>query len=233
MDKILNHPWAADFVRVDAALVERARAVQAAVLCDVAGRRGAMHARIRALHPRMAVCGPAFTVEVRPGDNLMFHVALAVARPGDVIVVDGKADATCALFGDLMVSQARAARLGGFVVDAASRDTAALAEGDFPVFAAGTNPCGPTKGLPGRLATPVSVGGVAVQPGDLVVGDVDGVVVIPRGEVQVALAAAEAKLAAERQRLDEIAAGRLVSPWLDDALRQAGLPALAGGTAAG
>lgn len=224
----MSYQSAAEFVRVDATLVERARAIQGAVLCDVAGRRGTMHARIRALNPRMKVCGPAFTVEVRPGDNLMFHVALAVARPGDVIVVDGKADATCALFGDLMVTQASAAGLGGFVVDAASRDTAALANGDFPVFATGTNPCGPTKGLPGRLGIPVSVGGVAVEPGDLVVGDVDGVVVIPRGEVEAVLAAAEAKLAAEQQRLNEIAAGLLVSPWLNDALKQAGLPVLAG-----
>jgi 4-hydroxy-4-methyl-2-oxoglutarate aldolase len=225
----MSYQSAAQFARVDAALVERARHIQGAVLCDVAGRRGTMHARIRALHPRMKVCGPAFTVEVRPGDNLMFHVALAVARPGDVIVVDGKADGSCALFGDLMVTQARAAGLGGFVVDAASRDTAALVDADFPIFATGTNPCGPTKGLPGRLSMPVSVGGVAVNPGDLIVGDVDGVVVIPRCDVEVVLAAAETKLAAEQQRLDEIAAGLLVSPWLNDALRQAGLPELARG----
>lgn len=196
------------------------------ILCDVAGRRGTMHSRIKALHPSMTVCGPAFTVEVRPGDNLMFHVALAVAKPGDVIVVDGKNDSTCALFGDLMVTQAAAAKLGGFVVDAASRDTASLANGEFPVFSTGANPCGPTKGLPGRLCIPVAVGGVSVSPGDLVVGDVDGVVVIPRNELAAVLDAAEKKVAAEQQRLHEIAQGILVSPWLDDALRQAGLAPL-------
>lgn len=216
----------AEFPRVSADLVERARAYQAAILCDVAGRRGTLNSRVRALNPNMKVVGPAFTVEVRPGDNLMFHVALAVAKPGDVIVVDGKADATCALFGDLMVTQASAAKLGGFVVDAASRDTAALSEGDFPIFAAGTNPCGPTKGLPGRLGISVCVGGVAVNPGDLVVGDVDGVVVIPREEVEAVLNDADAKLAAEQQRLDEIARGELVSPWLNGALKQAGLAML-------
>lgn len=224
----MSYQTCADFPRVSASLVERARNYQAAILCDVAGRRGALHARIRALHPDMKVCGPAFTVEVRPGDNLMFHVALAVARPGDVVIVDGKADMTCALFGDLMVTQADAAQLGGFVVDAASRDTAALAAGTFAVFAAGTNPCGPTKGLPGKIGSPVSVGGVAVNPGDLVVGDVDGVVVIARAEVEAVLDAADAKIAAEAQRIAEIARGELVSPWLDDALRQAGLPALNG-----
>jgi 4-hydroxy-4-methyl-2-oxoglutarate aldolase len=222
----MSYHAASQFPRVDKALIDRARQFQAAVLCDVAGRRGTMNSRIQPIDPKMTVCGPAFTVEVRPGDNLMFHVALAVAQPGDVIVVDGKADDTCALVGELMVAQAEAAGLGGFVVDAASRDTATLAEGAFPVFSTGSNPCGPTKGLPGRLSIPVSVGGVAVSPGDLVVGDVDGIVVIPRGEVEAVLEAAGKKLAAEKQRIDEINAGLLVSPWLNDALRQAGLPPL-------
>lgn len=222
----MSYQSTAEFERVTPEQIARARNFQAAILCDVAGRRGTMDARIRALNSAMTVCGPAYTVEVRPGDNLMFHVALAVAKPGDVIVVDGKADSTCALFGDLMVTQGAAAKLGGFVVDAASRDTAELAQGDFPIFAAGTNPCGPTKGLPGRLSIPVSVGGVAVNPGDLVVGDIDGVVVIPRGEVEAALAAAQKKVEAEAQRIKEIEEGILVSPWLDDALRQAGLPVL-------
>lgn len=222
----MSYQSSAEFQRVSPALIERARSYQVAILCDVAGRRGALNARIRALHPDMKVCGPAFTVEVRPGDNLMFHVALAVAKPGDVVIVDGKADTTCALFGDLMVTQADAAKLGGFVVDAASRDTATLIAGSFPIFAAGTNPCGPTKGLPGKICTSVSVGGIAVNPGDLIVGDVDGVVVIPRDEVEAVLNAADAKIAAEQQRLDEIARGELVSPWLNGSLVQAGLAQL-------
>jgi 4-hydroxy-4-methyl-2-oxoglutarate aldolase len=219
--------WPIDFERVAPALVQRAARYPAAVLCDVQGRRGAMHSRIGALNPRMSVCGPAFTVEVRPGDNLMMHLALALAAPGDVLVVDGKADRTCALFGDLMVTQAQAAGLGGFVVDAACRDWNEIASRDFPAFACGANPCGPTKGLPGRLAIPVSVGGVAVSPGDLIVGDADGVVAIPRAQVAEVLAAAEDKLATERQRLEEIAAGTLVPQWLGDALARAGLPRLA------
>lgn len=222
----LSYRAAADFTRVDPALVQRARAYQSAVLCDVGGRRGTLNSRIQALHPSMKVVGPAFTVEVRPGDNLLFHVALAVARPGDVIVVDGKGDDTCALVGELMVAQGAAAGLAGFVVDAASRDSETIGGGTFPVFSAGRNPCGPTKGLPGTLGRPISVGGVAVQPGDLVVGDADGVVIIPRDQVRAVLDAADAKIAAEQQRLEEVDRGTLVSPWLDDALRSAGLPAL-------
>jgi 4-hydroxy-4-methyl-2-oxoglutarate aldolase len=222
----MSYTTYSEFDRVTPDQLARARKFQAAILCDVAGRRGTMSSRIRSMHPSMTVCGPAFTVEVRPGDNLMFHVALAVAKPGDVIVVDGKADDTCALVGDLMVTQGQAAGLGGFVVDAACRDGASLSQGSFPVFAAGTNPCGPTKGLPGRLSIPVSVGGVAVSPGDLIVGDVDGVVVIPRAEVEKVLVAAQKKVELEAQRIKEIDEGILVSPWLNDALRQAGLPAL-------
>jgi regulator of RNase E activity RraA len=214
------------FERVSPALVQRAKQFQSAIVCDVFGRRGTLNARVQALHPSMQIAGPAFTVEVRPGDNLMFHVALALAQPGDVIVVDGKGDDTCALFGELMVAQAEAAGLAGFVVDAACRDTDTLAGGRFPLFAAGRNPCGPTKGLAGTMAKPISVAGVPVQPGDLVLGDADGVVVIPRADVERVLDAAEKKLADEKTRLEEIAQGELVSPWLDAALRSAGLPVL-------
>ncbi len=228
----LSSPYrqVASFPRVAPELVERARRYPAAILCDVAGRRGSLDARVQALNPAMRIAGPAFTVEVRPGDNLMFHVALALARPGDVIVVDGKGDTRCALVGELMATQAEAAGIAGFVVDAASRDSELLAQGRFPIFSAGRNPCGPTKGLGGTLAAPISAAGAPVRPGDLVVGDADGVVVIPLERVEAVLAAADAKLAAEKQRLDEIARGELVSPWLDDALRAAGLAPLAGTT---
>lgn len=213
-----------EFERVAPELVDRARTFQSAILCDVFGRRGTLNARVQGLDPSMTVAGPAFTVEVRPGDNLMFHVALALARPGDVIIVDGKGDDTCALFGELMVAQSKAAGHAGFVVDAACRDTDTLAGGSFPIFAAGRNPCGPTKGLPGTIARPISVGGTPVQPGDLVVGDADGVVVIPRADVPKVLEAAAKKLAAEKDRLEEIAQGVLISPWLNAALHSAGLP---------
>jgi regulator of RNase E activity RraA len=215
-----------EFERVSPDLVDKARAYQSAILCDVFGRRGTLNARVQALHPSMKVAGPAFTVEVRPGDNLMFHVALALASPGDVIIVDGKGDDTCALFGELMVTQSEAAGHAGLVVDAACRDTDTLSRGGYPIFAAGRNPCGPTKGLQGTIGKPISVAGTPVLPGDLVVGDADGVVVIPRGDVPKVLEAAQRKLADEKVRLEEIAQGQLVSPWLNAALRSAGLPTL-------
>ncbi|MEX3815350.1 RraA family protein [Paraburkholderia sp. BR13439] len=214
---------ASEFERVTPAQIKRALEFQSAVLCDVAGRRGALHGRIQPLAPSMVLAGPAFPVEVRPGDNLMFHVALALATPGDVIVVDGKGYQSSALFGELMVTQAIAAKLGGFVVDGAARDFAALSKDSLPIFAAGRNPAGPTKGLEGRVGVPISIGDVCVEPGDLVVGDCDGVVVIPRRDVDSVLNAAEKKLQAEAQRIAEIKEGILVSPWLNDALRAAGV----------
>jgi regulator of RNase E activity RraA len=213
----------AEFERVTPEQIERAREYQSAVLCDVAGRRGALHGDIQPLVANMVVAGPAFPVEVRPGDNLMFHVALALAKPGDVIVVDGKGYQSSALFGELMVTQAIAAKLGGLVVDGAARDVATLRNSSIPIFANGRNPAGPTKGLDGRIGVPISIGGVCVEPGDLLIGDCDGVVVIPRCDVDAVLKLAEKKLAAEAQRLAEIDDGLLVSPWLDDALRAAGV----------
>lgn len=213
----------AEFERVPVDQIKKASEYQAAILCDVAGRRGALNARIQPLVPSMKLAGPAFPVEVRGGDNLLFHVALALAKPGDIIIVDGKGYESSALFGELMVTQAAAAKLGGFVIDGAARDVDTLNDGTFPVFAAGRNPAGPTKGLDGRIGQTVSIGDVAVEPGDLVVGDADGVVVIPRRDVPAVLAAAEKKLQAEAQRIKEIEEGILVSPWLDDALRAAGV----------
>jgi 4-hydroxy-4-methyl-2-oxoglutarate aldolase len=213
----------ASFERVSPAQVERARKLQSAILCDVVGRRGALHGRIQALSPTMKVVGPAFPVEVRPGDNLMFHVALALARPGDVVIVDGKDYQSSALLGELMATQAAAAQLAGLVVDGAARDTEVLSAGALPVFASGRNPAGPTKGLGGTVGVDISIGGVAVRAGDLVIGDCDGVVVIPREQVDAALDAGEAKVRAEAQRLQEIKEGMLVSSWLNAALRSAGV----------
>lgn len=213
-----------DFARPSAELVKAASKFAPCIMADVQGRRGTMHARIAALSPEMVCCGPAFTVEVRPGDNLMIHAALAMAKPGDVIVVDGKADQTCALMGALMMNQAKASKLAGVVVDAAIRDVLELRELGFPVFAAGANPNGPLKTSPGRINHQISCGGVPVNPGDLIIADADGVVVIERNDIAKLLPAAEKKVAAEQARTADLRAGRnLVSDFLDGALKTAGV----------
>lgn len=212
-----------DIQRVSPKLVEAAKKFPAAILADVAGRRGTLGGRIQPLSKAMKVAGPAFTVEVRPGDNLMIHAALMLAKPGDVIVVDGKGDLSCALTGGLMAAQAKAAGIAGFVIDGAVRDTDEGAQGDFPIFAAGCNPNGPQKGVPGWINIPVSLAGTAVNPGDLVVGDADGVVVIPRDQAEKIVAGAQAKIDAEAARMKEIQAGKLASPWVQDTLRKVGV----------
>jgi RraA family protein len=213
-----------DFERVPPEVVKRASGFAASILADVAGRRGTVDGRIAPLSPAMRLAGPAFTIEVRPGDNLMIHAAMTMARPGDVLVIDGKGDRTCALMGAIMISACAKLGLAGVVIDAAIRDSEELRALGFPVYAVGSNPNGPTKNVPGRINWPISCGGVAVRPGDLVVGDADGVVVVEREKAPTLLEAAAKKVADERKRLEDIAAGRNLKPgWLDGALRAAGV----------
>ncbi len=212
-----------DFTRISPDVVAHASKYQAAILADVAGRRGTLD-RVAPLAPAMKLAGPAFTVEVRPGDNLMIHAAMAMAKPGDVLVIDGKGDTSCALMGALMINACKVLQLGGLVIDGAVRDTDELRELGFPVFAVGANPNGPTKFIPGRINWPISAGGVAVSPGDLVVGDADGVVVVEREKAASLLPLAAKKVADEAKRMDDIRAKRALKPgWLDASLRAAGV----------
>jgi 4-hydroxy-4-methyl-2-oxoglutarate aldolase len=213
-----------DFQRVPPDIVKRAGGYAASILADVAGRRGTVDGRVAPISPSMRLAGPAFTIEVRAGDNLMIHTAMAMAKPGDVLVVDGKGDRTCALMGSIMINACKKLGLAGVVVDAACRDTEELRELGFPVYCVGANPNGPTKFVPGRINWPISCGGVAVHPGDLVVGDADGVVVIEREKAPTLLEEAAKKVADERARIADIVAGKNLRPkWLEGSLRAAGL----------
>lgn len=213
-----------DFERVDPDTVRKASGFAASILADVAGRRGTLHGRIAPLAPSMRLAGPAFTIEVRPGDNLMIHAAITMAKPGDVLVIDGKGDLGCALMGMLMLSACRKVGLAGVVIDGAVRDTDELRELGFPVFCAGANPNGPTKFIAGRINWPISCGDMAVHPGDLIVGDADGVLVLEREKAPTLLDAAAKKVAEEHARISDIHAGRNLKPkWLDAALRAAGV----------
>lgn len=224
----MSHTTAPDVIReiqrIDATLVARAAEYPSSILADVAGRRGALSSRIAPLAPTMRLAGPALTVEVRPGDNLMIHAAMAMAQPGDVLVIDGKGDESSALMGEIMVSQCMAAGIAGVVVYGAVRDSEAIRALGFPVYATGCNPNGPTKLVPGRINWPVSVGGVTVQAGDLVVADADGVVVVEPAKVPAVLEQARKKLDDETTRLANIRSGAQLRPtWLEGALRKAGV----------
>lgn len=211
-----------DIPRPPADLVARLAAFPPAILSDVTGRRGAMHGTIRRLTPGLTLCGPALTIEARPGDNLLIHAALAFAQPGDVLVVDGRGDLSCAIAGGLMGRQSKLQGLAGWVMDGAVRDVDELAEIGLPVFARGACPGGPDKEGPGRVGVPVTCGGQVVEPGDIVVGDGDGVAVIPRAIAEEAARLAATKVAQENQRREEMEAGRMVPDWLMPMLRKFG-----------
>jgi len=218
-----QHDIIKTFDRVPADIVAQAAPYQPAILADVAGRRGALHGRIQALRPRMKFAGTAFTVEVRPGDNLMIHAAMALAQPGDVLVIDGKGDQTAALMGTIMMTACQHLGLAGVVIDGAVRDSLEIDEMDYPVFSVGTNPNGPTKQVGGRIGHPVTVGGVTVNPGDFICGDCDGVVVVEREKIESLLPLAAHKVAAEAKRIAQIKEGKTSAPWLTASLVTAGV----------
>ncbi|BAO94141.1 RraA family protein [Caballeronia insecticola] len=171
-----------------AAQVEAFRTVPVAHAGDCMGRSvGAMG--LSAYHHSLSLtmCGPALTVRVRPGDNMMIHKAIEMAGPGDVIVVDGGGDLTQALIGGLMRTSALTKKIGGFVIDGAIRDLAEWAEGVIPVYARGHTFRGPSKEGPGEVNVPISCAGMVVTPGDLVLGDADGVIAIPACQLDALL----------------------------------------------
>jgi len=181
-----------------------ARRLGAATIYEAQGQRGAMESAIKPLDPAFFVAGRALTVDAKPGDNLMLHYALAIAQPGDVLVVDAKGFIEAGPWGDVMTFAARQVGIAGLVIDGSVRDSAAIVADRFPVFSRGVCMKGTEKKLPGRVNMRILCAGVEVNPGDVVVGDRDGVMVIPADELERSLALAvkrEEKEAASRQAL--------------------------------
>jgi RraA family protein len=183
--------------RVDPALCARAAALPAANIGDVMHRMQTMRGGFRAYGGRRAAAGPAFTVRARAGDNLMLHRAIDIAAPGDVIVVDGGHDLAIAQTGELMLGRVAKRGIAAVVIDGAVRDVAALATLDIGVWACGATPSGPYKEGPGEIGYPIACGGQVVMPGDLIMADEDGVVVVPLADAAAVIAAAEAHHAKE------------------------------------
>ena len=198
----------ADFPRPDPDVLERLAKLPAANIGDAMDRLGVADSAIQAVWPGARLAGPAFTVWTRPGDNLGIHRALQLARPGDIIVVSGGGDESRALLGELIGERAISLGLAGFALDGAARDAEALGEIGMPVFARATTPAGPYKNGPSRIGTPISFGGVPVLPGDIIIGDSDGIVVIPRDQAENVAEAAEAVYADETERRRSIIASR-------------------------
>ena len=211
-----------DVPRASADMVEAFRGKASSNVGDAMGRFHFMDPGIVSRTGR-PVCGVAVTVMVRPGDNLMVHKALEVAGPGDIVVVNTGGNTTSAVFGELMCRTAVGAGLGGIVVDGAIRDADGLAALGFPAFSRSVNPGGCDKDGPGEINVPVSCGGTAVLPGDLILGDGDGVVVIPREDAEAVLAMVEALEGREAARIAAIDDGELFKAEIDETLRRRGV----------
>jgi RraA family protein len=203
-------------------VVEAFRGIPVANVSDCMSRMSAGGARLRAMHGGAHLAGPALTVRCRPGDNLMVHKALELAQAGDVIVVDAGGDLTNALFGEIMMAIAIARGVSGIVINGAVRDAAEIAASPFPVYAAGVTHRGPYKDGPGEINVPIAIDGMVVTPGDLVLGDVDGVLCVPFDFASDILQAARNKMRAEKETLAQIASGRYDPGWIDASLKRLG-----------
>ena len=206
-------------------LVHRFGAFGAADVSDMMNRLYTMNPAIKPVTPReLRLLGPACTVKVFPGDNLMVHKSLDLANPGDVLVIDASSSMMTAVIGDLVSTKARHRGIAGVVVDGLVRDLdGILALGDFPVFARGTTPLGPLHRGPGEVNYPVSVGGIVVNPGDVIVGDADGVVVVPQESAESMLRRLDTRAAAAAEYQSAVARGEFSNAWVDTMLDGNGL----------
>lgn len=174
-----------------AALFEKLEPVaEAALLHEALGKRGAMQHDVRPAFAGAKLFGRALTIRSAPGDNLMLHLALSIAQPGDVLVVTVDGFLEAGIWGEIATVAAQVRGVRGLVTDGAVRDTEMIAKMGFPIFSRGLSIKGTTKRQKGELNKPIVVGGAVVNPGDIIVGDADGVVVVPAGEVDAAIAKA-------------------------------------------
>ena len=209
----------------EAEVVEAFKSIPVAAIGDSMSRNvGTMG--LRQYHARLdaVLCGPAVTVRVRPGDNLMIHKALMMVQPGDVLVIDGGGDVSQALVGGLMRTTCVARKLAGLVIDGAIRDLCEWAEDGMPIFARAHTHRGPSKDGPGEINVPVSCAGMAVLPGDLIVGDADGVIAVPAADAAEILQRSRAHLVKEAAIRENNREGTADPERFDAVLRAKGLP---------
>lgn len=209
--------------RPDPAHVAAFRSFEGAMVSDLMNRLYTMRREIRPLLPcREPMVGPAVTVKVFPGDNLMVHASLDLAEPGDIVVVDAGSSPMNAVLGDMIVTKARHRGIAGFVVDGLVRDIERIEPLGLPVFGRGVTPVGPLHRGPGEVNYAIQCGGVVVFPGDLILGDADGVVVVPRTAVPELLQRCRLKSEAEAEYVAAVALGDFSNAWVTQALESGG-----------
>lgn len=202
-------------------LVDAFRGIPVANIADNMNRTFCIGRKIRPFNTAPLI-GCAFTVKTRPGDNLLLHKAIDMAFPGDIIVVDGQGDTTNALIGELMITWAQLRGVGGFIIDGAIRDAGVIKAMSIPVYAVGVTPAGPYKDGPGEINIPISCGGVTVKPGDILVGDEDGVVVINPKDAPEILQNARKTVAKEADVMAAIKNGIWDRTWVNKTLSEKG-----------
>ena len=207
------------FERPDQALVEGFDVFETADVSDAMNRLYAMSGEITNLSNDKNLLGVACTVKLYPGDNLMIHKMLDIAKPGDVVVVDCSGAMTNAVFGDLVANKAKHRGIGGYIIDGLIRDLDGVKETGLPVFARGVTPFGPLHRGPGEINTPISCGGVVVNPGDIIKADSTGIAVIPRAYAQEILDRLRESKAKQAAYVESVKRGDFSNAWVDDQLR--------------
>src|SRR5919109_193865 len=193
--------------KVDAAWAEKFRQIPVANVSDSMFRMSAGGAPLRPYHKGGAMAGPALTVRTAPGDNLMVHMALNLAEAGDIIVVDAAGELTNSIIGERMLAYCQAKRFGGMVINGAVRDVGYIRAHDFPVYAAGVTHRGPYKNGPGEINVTIALDGMAIAPGDLVLGDEDGLLCVPYEDVEAVYKLAHDKHEMEKRTFQDIGKG--------------------------
>jgi RraA family protein len=207
--------------KVDEKIVAKYRDIAVANISDSMSRMTHGGARLRPLHSGGVLAGPALTVKHRPGDNLMVHAALNRAERGDVLVVDAGGDLTNAIMGELMLAYAQQIGMAGVVIYGAVRDYGWIRKNSFPVFAAGVTHRGPYKSGPGEINVTIAIEGMVIEPGDLIVGDDDGLICVSYANTETVYEAANAKQQGEAKTMAAIKAGKADRSWVEAALKEA------------
>ena len=210
------------YPNIDKALVDKFRTYETPDISDMLNRMYSMSCDLQNLVNDKPLVGVACTVKVYPGDNLMVHKALDVARPGDVIVVDAGGHTTNAVFGDLVAQKAAHRGIAGFIIDGLIRDIPGLIEIGLPIYSIGSSPKGPLHRGPGEINFPISCGGIVVNPGDLVAADSNGIVVVRNEFAEDTANKLHERQASLENYIAEVKRGNFSNAWVDRLLDSCG-----------
>jgi 4-hydroxy-4-methyl-2-oxoglutarate aldolase len=205
----MGHKIVRKIPRPDTEAVKILKELGVATVHEAQGRTGLMRPYMRPIYPAARVGGPAVTVVCQAGDNLMIHAAVEFCQPGDVLVVTTTSESTDGMFGELLATSLVAHGVQGLVIDAGVRDVAELTAMDFPVWSKAVSAQGTVKSTAGSVNVPVVCAGAGVSPGDVIIGDIDGVVVVPRAFAAQAARASQERVAKEEKARAKLKAGEL------------------------